>query len=235
MTTLVKKQKKSAPTRILLVDDHPLLRTGIALLLNGESDFYVCGEATSTLEALEKLPVVNPDLAVVDISLPGADGIALIKQIKHLQPQCQMLVYSGNDEALYAERVLAAGAQGYLMKGEPPLNLLTAIRRVLAGEIVVGKEIANQLLRRGSNHPNQKISSVLDGLTDRELEIFRWIGQDRTRGEIAQQLQISVKTYEAHRANIRRKLYIKNAHVLYRMAVQFQQTQSTDSQSCEAR
>ena len=184
----------------------------------------VCGEASSSAEALAMLGKTRPDVVVVDIALPGPDGLGLIKQIKSLRPQCLMIVYSGHDELLYAERALAAGAHGYVMKQDPPQSLVNAIRRIMVGELVVGAGIANQLLHYAVGCPHPTATTGLDCLTDRELEIFRLIGRDCSRSEIAQQLRISVKTYEVHRTNIRKKLHLTNARELYRMAFQSQQT-----------
>ena len=231
MTAHARSPKKPTRTKIFLVDDHPVLRAGIAILINGAPDLCVCGEAEAAIETLEKLPLANPDVVVVDISLPGTDGIGLIKQIKRLQPQCHMVVYSGNDEVLYAERVLAAGAQGYVMKCESPLNLLAAIRRIMAGEIVVGKEITARLLRRATGQTVPQAPSGLAKLSNREMEIFRLIGQECSRTAIAKQLQISVKTFEVHRAHIREKLNLANARALYMRAVKFHKSQASAQSS----
>ena len=183
----------------------------------------ICGQAGSTAEALRMTDELQPDLLVVDIGLPGRDGLELIKDIRAHNDNCMILVFSMFDEELYAERALRAGAQGYLMKHESPVKLIEAIRSILRGEMVTGKGIVQRALRRTAAGRTATTSSPLSLLTDRELEIFRLIGAGKGRNEIAKQLGVSVKTFEVHRANIREKLGLKNAAELLLHAAQFLQ------------
>lgn len=207
--------------RIFLVDDHPLLRRGIAEVINDESDLMVCGQAGNTVEALANIPVSKPDLALVDISLPGRDGFELIKDLKTQFRHTLILVLSMHDESLYAERVLRAGARGYVMKCASTDELLKAIRQVLAGEVVVGPKVIGRLLARTAKGTLFGVTSPLESLTDRELEIYRLLGQGRERNQIATQLHLSVKTIEAHRENVRKKLGLPNATELRQHAIEF--------------
>ena len=212
---------KSAKTRILLVDDHPFVRQGVAQYINLEPDLTVCAQAGDVTEALQAISTLHPDLAIVDISLPGRDGIELIKDIKALYPACVVLVLSMHDETIYAERVLRAGARGYVRKQDSPQTLVQAIRRVLAGEIVMGPTVVSRFLHHIVGDKSNQWTSPIDLLSDRELEIFRLLGQGQPRKDIANQLHISVKTVESHRTNLRQKLGLNNAAELSRYADQF--------------
>jgi DNA-binding NarL/FixJ family response regulator len=209
------------PKRILLVDDHPMLRQGIQQYLQQDQALTICGQAGSTSEALERMQQLKPDLILVDIGLPGRDGLELIKDIRALDSTCAILVFSMFDEELYAERVLRAGAQGYVMKHESPLKLIQAIHSVLNGEMVTGPGVIQRALRRTAEGRDDKPASPVTLLTDRELEIFRLIGAGHPRNEIARRLNLSVKTFEAHRANIRQKLNLRSAAELLIHATQF--------------
>ncbi len=212
--------------RILLVDDHPLLREGLAQRLSMEPDMAVCGQAADAGEAIRALEQTQPDLMIVDIAIPGRDGIELIKDVKAQHPRLQVLVLSMFDESLYAERALHAGARGYAVKSEPPERLVHAIRRVIAGEIAVSQNLVMRLLQRATGtHPAGSTSTV-DVLTDRELEIFRLLGEGHQRSRIAAELHLSVKTVEAHRANIRQKLGLRNATEVLQHAIHFVQHES---------
>lgn len=205
------------------MDDHPLLREGLAQRLTLESDLRICGQAGDGAAAIEVAGRTRPDLMIVDISLPGRDGIDLLKELKTRFPRLPVLIFSMHDETLYAERALHAGARGYVMKSEPPEQLIHAIRRVLAGEIALSPEMISRLLNRAVGIQATKALSAVELLTDRELEIFRLIGEGRQRQRIAAELHLSVKTVEAHRANIRRKLGLENAAELWQHAIQFVQ------------
>lgn len=217
------KKKSPAKARLLLVDDHPLLREGLAKRLSLEDDLMICGQAGDGAQAVEAAGKTRPDLMIVDISLPGRDGIDLIKEMRARYPRLQILVFSMHDELLYAERALHAGAKGYVMKSEPPEQLIQAIRRVLDGEIALGKNMVGRLLHRMAGSQPAGSTSIVDALTDRELEIFRLIGGGHQRAWIASELHLSVKTFEAHRANIRQKLGLQNAAEVLQHAVQFVQ------------
>lgn len=206
---------------VFVVDDHPIVRQGLALLINRESDLTVCGEAEDAHTALQALSSAAPDILIVDISLNGPDGLDLLKEIRLHHPNLPVLILSMHDESIYAERALRAGAQGYIMKQEATEKVLVAVRRILAGEIYVSERIANRMLQRyigsrGSSGP----SSVAD-LTDRELEVFRLIGEGHSTRRIAEDLHISVKTVESYQAHIKEKLSLRNARELVQHAIQW--------------
>lgn len=209
--------------RILVVDDHPVLRHGIVQLIGMEKDLEVTDEAESAEEALRALARSPADLAVVDLSLGGVSGIELLKAIRLRHPATRSLVVTMHDELLYAERALRAGARGYVMKQEAPKRIVSAIREVLAGRIVLSEAMRSRLLERFVDNPRDPQASPLAVLTDKELEVFRLIGQGMKKSDIARQLQRSVNTVEAHRASIKRKLNLKSAAELSRLAFQSQQ------------
>jgi DNA-binding NarL/FixJ family response regulator len=219
---MIKAKLNSDPTdgkrRIFLVDDHPVLRDGLRRLLEAEPDLQICGEADSARKVFDKIEAAAPELAIVDISLPGPSGLEVIKGLKSRFPDLRILVLSMHDEALYAERSLRAGARGYVMKQAPTESLLTAVRRVLRDEIYLSQALSSQLL---GVFVSQKAvpGSVLQKLSDRELEIVRLIGKGSTTGEVASELGISSKTVESHRGNIRRKLNLRSGSQLMRFAL----------------
>ena len=206
--------------RILIVDDHPMMRQGMAQLISTEPDLAVCCEAATAQEAFEVIGRRKPDLALVDISLPDRNGLELIKDVHALHPEMPLLVVSMHDESLYAERVLRAGGRGYVMKQEGGRVLMKAIRQVLAGQIYVSDRIAARILETFSGRQRDGAVSPVGQLTDREFEVFQLIGLGRGTREIAAHMHLSVKTVEVHRANIKRKLQIKSATDLVRYAVQ---------------
>lgn len=211
----------AAPKRILVVDDHPVVRQGIKHLLEMEPDLRVCAEAESAGEALQALQKTHPDLVIVDISLKGTDGLELTKWIRAQDEKLPILVLSMHDENLYAERVLRAGAHGYLMKAEVGDKIITAVRRVLSGQIYLSEKVGQNILHEvtGRNQPADK--SPIRQLSDRELEVFRLIGQGHGTREIAGLLHLSVKTIETYRAHIKEKLGLANATQLVRYAAQW--------------
>lgn len=198
------------PARVLIVDDHPILRHGIAQLITRESDFVVCGEAGSYDEALQQLGQTETDLMLVDLSLEGQSGLDLIRAVRERQPRVRCLVLSMHDERLHAERALRAGARGYLMKQEATRKIVTALRQVRDGRIYLSESIASDLLERMASGAPPAVDDI-HGLTDRELEVLRLIGQGLKTGEIASTLNRSVHTVEAHRASIKRKLSLKTS------------------------
>lgn len=208
----------ATPRRILLIDDHPLLRKGLSALINQEPDLMVVGEAEDGQQALGLLAASAYDLAIVDISLPGVDGIELLKTLKDRYPELPSLVVSMHDESLFAERALRAGARGFVMKQEAVESILTAIRRVLAGQIYVSERIATRMLKKLVDGDTRPAARSLDTLTDRELTIFRLIGQGYGTRQIAEQLHLSAKTVESHRANIKEKLDLATGTELVRYA-----------------
>ena len=199
-----------APARVLLVDDHPIVRFGLAQLIEDEPDMAVCGQATDAGEAMKMIPELDPDLIVVDITLDGTNGIELIKQIKAQRESAKMLVASMHDETLFAERALRAGAKGYVNKHEATTELVHAIRRVLKGKIYLSDRMTDRMMERavsGEEDPNE---SSIDALSDRELEIFELIGRGMTARQIAQKLHLSIKTVDTYRSHIKGKMNLKN-------------------------
>lgn len=220
--------KSAAPRRrVLIVDDHPMMREGLAQLLGGQADLEVAATAEDAPGALRTLERAALDLIIVDISLRESNGLELIKDVRLRFPRLPVLVLSMHDEALYAERVLRAGAQGYVMKSESGDVILAAIRHVLAGRIHLSDAMSTRLLGHlaGQKHSNTPASSV-EHLSDRELEVFTELGQGRTTREIACTLKLSIKTVEAHRANIKQKLGIATAPELIRHAVNWVENQA---------
>jgi DNA-binding NarL/FixJ family response regulator len=202
------------------VDDHPLFRKGLEQLINSSDETCcICGEASDAAEGMSVIRKLKPELVIVDLSLPGANGIELVKNIRAEFPKLPVLILSMHDESLYALRALRAGAQGYVMKQEALENVITAIREVLAGRPYLSQDMSSKLIinfARGTNEANPT-----DKLSDRELEILELIGKGRDVHEIAKALHISAKTVETHRAHIKEKLNLKNARQVTRFAVQW--------------
>lgn len=211
--------KTAEPKKILIVDDHPMMREGLRGVINREADLMVCGEAENAWQALEAVPKLLPDLVLLDVTLPGKNGLELVKDLKAQHPRLLVLAISMHDESLYAERMLRAGASGYITKHQPPGELVKAIRQVLGNHVYVSSEMSESLLRRFSGPP-QKSRSLMDTLTDREFEIFQLIGEGRSHKEIARQLHLSARTVGVHNANIRKKLNLKSTAQMIRIAVQ---------------
>lgn len=212
--------KRHSPAKILIVDDHPLVREGLALRISLHSDLEVCGEADTEDTALALAKETAPDLVLVDISLKSGHGIELIKRIRALDPAIRMLVVSGFQESLYAERAFRAGALGYLNKQESNEKMIEAIRTVLAGERFLSPEISRRLVEQALG-ASDVTKTPIERLTDRELEIFRMIGEGLTTSAIAERLFLSTHTIDTHRENIKRKLAVSNAAELSRTAVQW--------------
>jgi DNA-binding NarL/FixJ family response regulator len=206
---------------ILLVDDHPIVRQGMARLIDQEGDMNVCGEAEDADQALEQVRKLNPDVAIIDVSLKESNGLELVKQIKSEFEDMPMLVLSMHDEAMYAPRALRAGAMGYVMKQEAPQKVVIAIRRLLKGEIYLSEKMTSQMVQHAVSGQPMTTLSPMDRLTDRELEVFEAIGHGMSTRQIAEQLHRSVKTIEAHREHIKEKLDLKNAAELSRRAFQW--------------
>jgi DNA-binding NarL/FixJ family response regulator len=212
---------------ILLVDDHPMMREGLARLINNEPDLCVCGEAGLAGQALQAVSARKPDLVLVDLSLPDRSGIELIKDLQASDPELPVLVISMHDESLYAERVLRAGGRGYIMKQEGGKQLMLAMRRVLAGQIYVSDQISSRILESLSGRRLGRTRSPLEKLTDREFEVFQLIGQGQGSRHIAEHLRLSIKTVEVHRLHIKEKLHLRDATGLVRCAVRWVETQKT--------
>jgi len=208
------------------VDDHPMMRQGLAQLIGMEPDLAVCGEAESAGGALEAVGARKPDLVLADISLPGKNGLELIKDFQAIQPGLPVLVISMHDESLYAERVLRAGGRGYIMKQEGGKKLMQAIRQVLEGRIYVSEKISAGILENLSGSRARAKGAPMEKLTDRELEVFQLIGQGKGTRDIADTLHLSIKTVDVHRANIKGKLKLNSASELIRYAVRWAESQT---------
>ncbi len=205
--------------RILIVDDHPLVRTGFAQLIGDCPDLEVCGEAGDMAEALRQVESTRPDLAVIDLSLAGGSGLDLIERLRARDPNLLMLVASMHDETLYAERVLAAGAHGYINKQEAQDRIIQAIRKVLGGKIYLSPKMTDRLLDGTIDATNGRRD--INSLSNRELQVFELIGRGHSASRIAEHLRLSVKTIETHQAHIKRKLALDSAHELTQRAIRW--------------
>jgi hypothetical protein len=219
-------KNKNPDRRILIVDDHPMMRNGLAQLINNESGLKVVAEADTAGQAIDLAAKQKFDLALLDISLPDKSGLELIKDLRALQPELPILVVSMHDEMIYAERVLRAGGRGYIMKQAGGEKFLGAIRQVLAGQIFVSDKMSARILEIFSGRQSKTSSSPVQKLSDREFEVFQLIGQGIGTRDLAAQLHLSVKTVEVHRANIKKKLNLKSAPDLVRQAVRWFDSQN---------
>jgi DNA-binding NarL/FixJ family response regulator len=208
--------------RIFLVDDHPLVREGLTNLINGQNDLIVCGEAEDSAGAITGIAKTRPDVALVDISLKNESGLELVKNLESQFPLVALIVLSMHDEALYAERALRAGARGYVMKRETTKSVLASIRRVLEGGVYVSERVVNSMARRFSSSPKGAESSPVERLSDRELEIFRLLGQGRTTAQIAEDLHLSLKTVQAYCARAKEKFGVSSLGELLRAAIRWE-------------
>jgi DNA-binding NarL/FixJ family response regulator len=212
--------REPAKMRLFLVEDHPVTREGFAQLINYQPDLEVCGQAGDANAALNRIELVKPDLAIIDISLAESSGLDLIKDLKCRCATVPVLVLSTHDEALYAERALRAGARGYVMKQAPTSEVMRAIRTVLAGELYLSDPMRSRLVRQQFDGRKAGLAE-LDGLSDRELQIFELLGHGQTTRRIATVFHLSVSTVETHRAHIKEKLRLTNAVELVRRAVEW--------------
>jgi DNA-binding NarL/FixJ family response regulator len=219
-----KKSAAAETKRILIVDDHPMMRQGLTQLIGAEPDLAVCGEAEDAGGALDAVGALKPDLVLADISLPGKNGLELIKDFQALQPNLPVLVISMHDETLYAERVLRAGGRGYIMKQEGGKKLMAAIRQVLEGKIYVSEKMFANILEMFSGRRTGGESSPIEKLTDREFEVFQLVARGLGTKEIAGKLNLSVKTVDVHRANIKGKLKLQSASELIHYAVRWSES-----------
>ncbi len=216
--------KNGCPAKVIIVDDHPIMRMGLRLLLQTSQLVEVCGEAGSVEEAITVITAAKPiDLVLVDISLPDRSGLELIRDLRTLDPAARVLVVSSHDERVYAERVLRAGGRGYLMKDRAPDQLIAAVARVLEGDIFLSPVMTSRMMEALSG---RKPTSPVSGLTDRELEVFRAIGEGRSTREIAGILGVSIRTIDAHRAHIKEKLGLRDAAELSYEAIRWREAQS---------
>ena len=228
-TTAAKARRASAAPasrpaprqRVLVVDDHPMLRAGLRELINKQADLEVCGEAGNACDALSEISRCHPDVLVTDLSMPGRSGAELIKDALALHPRLSILVVSMHDERIHAERVLRAGARGYVMKEAGPEKLLAAIRKVAAGEVYASEQLSARLLEALTGRHPRGSQSPIEKLSDREFEVFRLLGEGRPTPDIAQRLHLSAKTVAAHRAKIKTKLAIGTASELISYATRW--------------
>lgn len=211
-------QTKDRRTRILLVDDHAVVRYGIAQLINRESDLMVCGEEEEASKALGTITSLKPDLVIADISLKDSSGLELMRNIKAQDPKLPVLVVSAHDESIYAEIAFRAGALGYLMKDQALERIVPAIRRVLSGSIYVSDALAAKMLQRQVRGQTDVTQSPVSGLSDREMEVFQLIGRWKKTRDIAEELHLSIKTIEYYREQIKKKLNLKSASELTQYA-----------------
>lgn len=207
--------------RVLLVDDHPVVRQGLALLIDREPDLCVCGEAEGAHTAFHAIQTLRPDLVVLDISLSGPDGLDVLKEIRMKTESLPVLILSMHDESIYAERAMRAGANGYIMKQEATEKVLVAIRRILQGDVYLSDRLTNTMLQQYVRGDSQTKKSPLVNLTDRELEVFRLIGEGHGTRQIADELHLSVKTIESYQAHIKEKLALRNARELVQHAIEW--------------
>jgi DNA-binding NarL/FixJ family response regulator len=219
-TTKPQGVTRSKKKTVFVVDDHPLLRQGLALLINREPDLIVCGEAEEAQAAMSAIAAKKPDILIADISLNGPDGLDLLKSLRTLYPDLPVLILSMHDESIYAERALRARANGYIMKQEATEKVLVAVRRILSGDIYLSDRMANKLLHQYISGASADMNSRLSVLSDRELEVFRLIGEGRSTRQIAERLHLSIKTVETYQAHIKDKLSLRSGRELVQHAIQ---------------
>jgi DNA-binding NarL/FixJ family response regulator len=212
------------PRRVFIVDDHPIVRQGLGQLINHEPDLKVCGEASGVREARVGLSQTKPDIVILDLSLRDSDGLELIKDIRSKYRHLPVLVLSMHDESIYAERLLSAGANGYIMKQAAADQLLIALRRVLSGGIYVSEQIGASMIERFAVNGPKQSSNPIERLSNRELQVLNLIGRGRTTREIADDLNLSVKTVESHRQRIKKKLNLTSSPQLVQFAVNWYTT-----------
>jgi len=232
-TSISGKHERSAAAsneevkRLLLIDDHPIMRHGLAQLVSVEAGLQVCGECGTAREGMEAVTRLKPDLIVIDLTLPDKHGLELLKDLHAMFPGLLCLVLSMHDEQLYGERALRAGARGYLMKEVAAEQFINAVRKILSGGIYVSDTLAGQMLELAVGaHPKRGRTAAVDQLTDRELEVLQWIGSGKPTKWIAEQMSISTRTVEAHRSHIKEKLGIADGAALVRYAVQWLESRS---------
>ena len=222
-----KTRKESDVSRVFVADDHPIIRQGMVLLISQDPGLRVCGQAEKPSEVLQTISQAKPDVAILDLSFgEGIEGLQLVRQLRASYPKLRILVLSMHDESVFAERLLRAGANGYIMKQEAANKVLIAIHSVLRGEGYMSDKMKEKLLRKVTDGKTYLSASPLDTLSDREVEVFGLIGRGFGTRKIAEDLHVSIKTIESHREHIKRKLDIGNSSELVQRAVQWLQIQS---------
>lgn len=211
---------------VVVVDDHPIVRQGLAQMINREPDLMVVGEAEEARSALQIIATLRPDIVIIDISLNGPSGLDILKTIRQTDPAMRVLILSMHDEMVYAERALRAGANGYIMKHEATEMVLVALRRILGGEVYVSNRVANRMLRQMVRGAPALRKSPVDDLTDRELEVLRLIGEGRGTRQVSDELHLSIKTVETYQSHIKEKLGLRNARELVQYAIQWVMTET---------
>jgi DNA-binding NarL/FixJ family response regulator len=225
----------TAAKRVLIVDDHPTFREGLKFVIGEDSGFIVCGEADSAAHAIEAFGILEPDIVVLDVSMPGMNGIELIKMILAQSPDMPILVISMHDETLYALRALKAGARGYVMKAEATDSILSALHKVADGKTYVSATFGDQLIFKAIQSLDDGLGSPIDVLSDRELEVFEKLGKGMSTRAIADELHLSPKTVETHRAHIKEKLDFKDGSAMVRFALDWSAHQEADGRPEEER
>jgi DNA-binding NarL/FixJ family response regulator len=211
--------------KVLIVDDHPITRQGLRMLVDLQPDFIVCGEADNAAYAMDLAAKLKPDVAIVDITLRTANGIELTKNLKAHSPELLILIVSMHDEDLFAERALRAGARGYLMKHEASDQVINALRRIVTGEVYVSERVQARMLSRMVNSRTGEVASPVESLSDREMEVFQLLGNGYSTRQIAERLNLSVKTIDSYREHLKLKLNLESGADLIRYAIQWVKTQ----------
>jgi DNA-binding NarL/FixJ family response regulator len=223
------KPAQPCKRRVLLVDDHPMTREGLAAIINRQDDLEVCGEASTPAEAMTALSNLKPDLLVTDMTMPGRSGVEFIKDVHAMLSDLPVLVLSMHDEMLFAERVLRAGARGYLMKDAGSAKVLEVIRLISSGQSYVSPQMSARLLDAVTGRRPRGSTSPIEKLSDREFEVFRLLGSGKNTKEVAEALHLSPKTVDVHRGRIKEKLQLKDASSLIHHAVCWVEAQAAQS------
>jgi DNA-binding NarL/FixJ family response regulator len=213
--------------KVLVVDDHPLIRQGLAMLINQQQDLEVCGEAEEAIAALRNIAQTRPDIMILDISLKGPDGLEVLKTIRATDPDLPVLVLSMHDENVYAERVLRCRANGYIMKQEATEKVLVALRRILNGDVYLSDNMSKKMLQQYIDGAPPVLQSRIATLSDRELEVFCRIGEGHATREIAEEMHLSIKTVETYQAHIKGKLGLRSGRELIQHAIQWKINEKT--------
>lgn len=227
MNHILEKTFQVVKKTVLVVDDHPLMRQGLSMLINQQQDMEVCAEAEEAMAAMQAIVLHKPDIMILDISLNGPDGLDLLKNIRSTYPDLPVLILSMHDEALYAERALRARANGYIMKQEATDQVLVALRRILNGEVYLSERMSNKMLQQFVGGAPSLMQSRIASLSDRELEVFRLIGDGHGTRKIAEELHLSVKTVETYQAHIKEKLALSSGRELIQHAVNWKIHETT--------